>query len=240
LSNLSFTICLILISDELEDSKNTGIKAIQITNQTNDLVGSSKCAVDENGKVLNREPIRKMLFRHSVFMVDEHGHPLNLKDITIVEVSSIEDLQTAYDAHNYETDGPAIFILRTSRDTDQDSAWLIERSHQGYCTKNKIPNHIEDNHWSKGSGSSSPYSVATITIYKDFLRAARDPNKTHRLNSSSFPALKKRMWIHQTSNPNHWKAEATGARDKNLKKKNQRYEMKMQKERKRKLVEMEK
>jgi len=229
---------LILISDELEDSKDTGIKAIQMTDQTNDLVGSSKCAVDENGKVLNREPIRKMLYRHTVFMVDEHGHPLNLKDITIVEVSSIEDLQTAYDAHNYETDGPAIFILRTSRDTDQDSAWLVERSHQGYCTKNKITNHIEGNHWKKGNGSSYPYSVATVTIYKDFLRAARDPEKTHRLNRSSFPALKKRMWIHQTSNPNHWEAEATGAREKYLNKKTERYEMK--KERKRKLVEMEK
>ena len=229
---------MILLSDELKDSEDTGIMAIKMTDQTNDLVGSSKCAVDADDKILNREPIRKMLHRHCLFVVDEHGNRLNLKDITIIEVSSIEALRTAYDAHDYEKDGPAIFILRTSRVTDQESAWLGERGHQGYCTKNKIPNHIEDNHWSKGSGSSSPYSVATVTIYKDFLRAARDPKKTHRLNSSSFPALKKRMWIHQTSDPNHWEAEKTGARDKNLKLMAQR--SKNRRERKRKLDEMEK
>ena len=226
---------MILISDELEDSKDTGIKAIQMTDQTNDLVASSKCAVDENGKVLNREPIRKLIKLPSLFVVDEHGNPLNLDDTTIIEVTSIEALRTAYDAHNYEKDGPAIFILRTSRDTDQDSAWLGERGHQGYCTKNKIPNHIEDNHWRKGNGSNSPYSVATVTIYKDFLRAARDPKMTHRLNSSAFPAYTKRMWIHQTSNPDNWEAEATGARDKSLKYMAQRKEMR--KDRKRKSVE---
>lgn len=229
---------MILLSDELKDSDDAGIMAIKMTDQTNDLVGSSKCAVDADDKILNREPIRKLVQLKALFMVDEHGLPLNLDGVTIIEVSSIEALRTAYNAHDYEIKGPAIFILRTSRVTDQESAWLGERGHQGYCTKNKIPNHIEDNHWRKGGVSSSPYSVATVTIYKDFLRAARDPRKTHRLNSSSFPAFKKRMWIHQTSHPNHWKAEATGARAKVLKYMAQRRENR--KERKRKLAEMEK
>ena len=229
---------MILIPDELQDSIDTGIMAIKMTDQTNDQIGSSKCAVDEDGNIIAQENIRKMWQRAYLFMVDKHGNPLNLKDITMIEVSTIEDLQIAYQAHDYKKDGPAIFSYVSSRATDQDSAWLVERSHQGYCTKNKIKNHIEDNHWNKGNGSSSPYSVATVTIYKDFLRAARDPKKTHRLNSSSFPALKKRMWIHQTSNPNHWEAEKTGARDKKLKQMAQRRENR--KERKRKFAEMEK
>ena len=206
--------------------------AIKMTDSTNDLIGSSKCAVGEDGNIIAKENIRKMWQRAYLCMVDEHGNPLNLRDITMIEVSTIEDLQIAYQAHDYKKDGPAIFSYVSSRATDQDSAWLGERGHQGYCTKNKIPNHIEDNHWRKGGASSAPYSVATVTIYKDFLRAARDPEMTHRLNSSSFSALKKRMMHHQTNDSNHWEAEATGARDKHLKLLAQRYQLR--KERKRK------
>lgn len=212
--------------------------AIKMTDQTNDQIGSSKCAVDEDGNIIAQENIRKMKQLHCLFVVDENGKRLNLNDITYIEVSSIEELQSAYDTHDYDTHGPVIISCLSSRVTDQNSAWLAERGHQLYCIENKITNHIEDNHWKKGNGSSSPYSVATVTIYKNFLRAVRDPEMTYRLNSSSFPAFKKRMWLHQTSNPNHWEAEKTGARDKKLKQMAQRRENR--KERKRKFAEMEK
>jgi len=208
--------------------------AIKMTDQTNDLVGSSKCAVDENGNIIAQENIRKMKQLHCLFVVDENGKHLNLNDITYIEVSSIEELQSAYDTHDYDTHGPVIISCLSSRVTDQNSAWLAERGHQLYCIENKITNHIEDNHWKKGNGSSSPYSVATVTIYKNFLRAVRDPEMTYRLNSSSFPAFKKRMRTHQTREIEHWEAEATGARDKTNKLQAKR------RKGKRKLAEMEK
>ena len=194
--NFLFIYSFIHHSDELKQGIEYGIKVINISTAEHDLIGSSKCPTDGRGKIMNDEDIRKLLFSRSASpILDEEGKLLGRRRIKYVAVKGTpEDFQKVYDSYTYERDGPVVLSFQTSRDTDQDSAWELEMNHQEHSTKNDIKNHIESNRWRRG-GRSNVYchSVATIVVYKDFVRAVRDTKQPHRFNQNAMPDLIKRF-----------------------------------------------
>jgi len=169
---------------------------------------------------MEREDTRKIRRKDDTFVVDDQGRNLDLTKIKYSAVNSYEEAVEAYKQHDYARDGPSIISCQTSRETDQDSAWDLEMNHQEHCTKNDIKNHTESNHWRKGCRSQRfTHSVATICIYKDFIRAIQDPKQSFRFNRSGVPDSTKRFQRHYGKKQEHWQDEATGARDRRLEKK---------------------
>ena len=188
---------------------------------------------------MEREDTRKIRRKDDTFVVDDQGRNLDLTKIKYSAVNSYEEAVEAYKQHDYARDGPSIISCQTSRETDQDSAWDLEMNHQEHCTKNDIKNHTESNHWRKGCRSQRfTHSVATICIYKDFIRAIQDPKQSFRFNRSGVPDSTKRFQRHYGKKQEHWQDEATGARDRRLEKKRERNAARSAKNKKRKASEM--